>query len=263
MRKKILSILAAFVMALTGAVATNVVAATPATAEPATAASTPAAKPSAQSNCYTWNSTLRRGSSGAAVTQLQIRIAGWVGTGESLAIDGQFGPATEAALRRFQSGYGLQVDGIAGSETFGQIYALQSADCTPIHFAYSEFNDNCGANNFSGGRVGAATAQENTRRVMWQLEAMRKKLGDRPITISSGFRSVSCNSSVGGSATSRHMYGDSADMGIVTNVHSQCTLYRAARNAGFTEILGPGYPNHNDHVHVANGTGTFHRAPNC
>jgi len=247
MRKRIISLLAAAAMVLTGAAATTVVAAAPAAAD----------------SCYTWSDTLRRGSSGSAVTQLQIRVAGWVGTGEHLAIDGQYGPATAAAVKRFQAGYGLTADGIAGSQTFSKIYELQSSDCTPVHFTYSEFDANCGANNFNGGKVSAATAKENTKRVMWQLEAMRHKLGDKPIGVTSGIRSVACNSSVGGSSTSRHMWGDAADLGIGANTHSQCTLYNAARSAGFTEILGPGYPNHNDHVHVANGTGTVHRAPNC
>lgn len=213
-------------------------------------------------SCYTWDRTLRSGSSGSDVTQLQIRVAGWVSQGETLAIDGQYGPATESAVQRFQRGYGLTADGIAGPATFSKIYELQDADCTPVHFDYSEFNENCGAHNYKGGKVSAATAKENIRRVMWQLEALRHKLGDRPLVVTSGFRSVSCNSSVGGSPTSLHMYGQAADLGLASGP-SQCEMWSAARSAGFNEILGPGYPGHNDHVHVGNKSGRSWSAPNC
>ncbi|WP_019814034.1 M15 family metallopeptidase [Saccharomonospora saliphila] len=212
--------------------------------------------------CYTWDRTLQRGASGSDVTQLQIRVAGWVSYGENLAIDGQYGPATEAAVKRFQSGYGLAADGVAGPQTYNQIYALQDADCTPAHFSHSEFNDNCGANNYQGGKVSAATARENIKRIMWQLEALRHKLGDRPIAVTSGFRSVSCNSAVGGSSTSLHMYGQAADLGLASGP-SQCEMWSGARSAGFEEILGQGYPGHNDHVHVGNKSSRFWSAPNC
>jgi LPXTG-motif cell wall-anchored protein len=36
-------------------------------------------------------------------------------------IDGRYGPRTEAAVRRFQAAHGLQVDGIAGPRTFGEL----------------------------------------------------------------------------------------------------------------------------------------------
>ncbi len=153
------------------------------------------ASPAAADACYTWSRTLSSGMSGSDVTQLQKRIAGWVSYGENLALDGQYGPATTAAVKRFQSGYGLSVDGIAGSQTFSKLYALQDDDCTPIHFSHYEMNNNCGAHNYEGGAVSAATAKENALRVMWQLEAVRHKLGDRAMVVTSGFRSYACNSS--------------------------------------------------------------------
>lgn len=220
------------------------------------------AEPAAADSCYTWNRNLSRGASGSDVAQLQERIAGWAARGQNIAIDGQFGPATESALRRFQAGYGLSVDGIAGPQTYSKIYALQDGDCTPAHFSYGEFNNSCGENDFTGGRVSAATAKQNIRRVMWQLEALRHKLGDQPIVITSGFRSVSCNSSVGGSSTSLHMYGKAADLGLGSGP-SQCSMWSEGRDSGFEEILGPGYPGHNDHVHVGNKSSQFWSAPNC
>ncbi|GGM21836.1 D-Ala-D-Ala carboxypeptidase family metallohydrolase [Micromonospora yangpuensis] len=213
--------------------------------------------------CFTWTRTLSQGATGPDVTQLQIRISGWVEQGETLAVDGVYGPATAAAVRRFKAGYGLQnTTGTAGPETFNIIYSLQKQDCTPTHFSYPEFTGGCGETGFSGGAVPASVVRQNLLLVMWQLEALRHKLGDRPIVITSGFRSVSCNSRVGGATNSLHTFGKAADLGLASRP-SQCQLWRTARTCGFREILGPGYPGHDDHVHVANRDTQFWRAPNC
>lgn len=212
--------------------------------------------------CYTWNRTLQEGTSGDDVTQLQIRVAGWVTSGENLALDGAYGPATKAAVTRFQAAYGLGADGIAGAQTFSKLYELQDDDCTPIHFAYSEFDDSCGENDFTGGNVSEAEARSNILRIMWQLEALRKKLGDQPLVISSGFRSISCNQSVGGSPTSLHTYGLAADLSTSSGP-TLCQMASEARSAGFEEILGPGYPDHDDHTHVGNKSSQFWDAPDC
>lgn len=208
--------------------------------------------------CYTFSRTLRRGMSGSDVKQLQIRVAGYPGYGSVLALDGEFGPATESAVRRFQSAYGLTVDGIAGSQTFSRIYALQDGDCSTANFSWSELN-RCNS-SWSGGAVSAASAKENARRNMWKLQAMRHALGDRSISVSSGFRSYSCNRAVGGSSNSRHLYGAAVDL---TGSHSLCTLAKRARYHGFRGILGPGYPGHYDHTHVDTRSSRFWSASNC
>lgn len=219
------------------------------------------AAPAAADGCYTWSGTLREGSTGEGVTRLQIRVAGWVTSGEVLSVDGQFGPATKRAVTRFQSGYGLVADGIAGPATFSKIYALQDDDCTPIHFSYAEANNNCGkGGNFSGGAVSAAQVRENLLRAMWKAEALRRKLGDRSINVSSGFRDRACNASVGGASNSRHMYGDALDL---TPGPSLCDMARAARSAGYNGIFGPGYPGHSDHTHVDSGPGRSWSASQC
>ncbi|MFH8836822.1 D-Ala-D-Ala carboxypeptidase family metallohydrolase [Streptomyces sp. NPDC017868] len=208
--------------------------------------------------CYTWGRTLSEGMSGPDVTQLQIRVAGHAAYGEVIAVDGAFGPATKAAVTRFQQAYGLPADGIAGSQTFSKIYALQDPDCTPVHFTYAELNK-CNS-DWSGGAVSAATAKANALRTMWKLEAMRHALGDVPLTVTSGFRSYACNSAVGGASGSRHLYGDAADL---TGSPSLCTLAQRARYHGFGGIFGPGYPDHDDHTHVDGRTSRSWSAPNC
>ncbi|GAB2827118.1 D-Ala-D-Ala carboxypeptidase family metallohydrolase [Streptomyces chlorus] len=209
-------------------------------------------------DCYTWSRSLSQGSSGNDVTQLQIRVAGWVTSGERLSYDGQYGARTTAAVKKFQAAYGLAADGAAGPATFNKIYALQDSDCTPVHFSYAELNK-CNS-DWSGGAVSATTARANALKTMWKLEAMRRQLGDVPITISSGFRSYACNNAVGGSSTSRHLYGDAADL---VGSPSFCTLAQQSRTHGFSEILGPGYPGHNDHVHVAHDPSPYWSAPTC
>ncbi|AXB43447.1 D-Ala-D-Ala carboxypeptidase family metallohydrolase [Amycolatopsis albispora] len=209
--------------------------------------------------CYTWGRTLSQGASGDDVRQLQIRVAGYPGYGGVLAIDGQFGAGTKAAVTRFQQAYGLGADGIAGPATFAKLYELQDNDCTPVNFSYDELN-NCNS-DWSGGKVSAATAKANALVSMWKLQAMRHAMGDRPIVVNGGFRSVACNNAVGGATNSRHLYGDGVDLGAGSQ--GFCGLAKQARNHGFSEILGPGYPGHDDHTHVAHRSGQFWSAPSC
>ena len=61
---------------------------------------------------------LRRGEHGSAVSTLQCLLRG---KGASLAIDGAFGPATEAAVLAFQRNTGLAVDGIVGPRTWAAL----------------------------------------------------------------------------------------------------------------------------------------------
>lgn len=53
---------------------------------------------------------LRRGDSGKNVAALQHRLKEWYGL--SVTVDGQFGPATETALRAWEQSVGLEGDGV-------------------------------------------------------------------------------------------------------------------------------------------------------
>ena len=69
----------------------------------------------------TWYSilpVLRQGASGDAVTGLQREL---VDAGYSLTVDGSFGPATDSAVRSYQSRVGLVVDGVVGNNTWGSL----------------------------------------------------------------------------------------------------------------------------------------------
>jgi len=61
---------------------------------------------------------LRQGSNGGAVKIAQLALNG---KGYRLVGDGIFGPATDSAVRRFQSSRGLQADGIVGPQTWNAL----------------------------------------------------------------------------------------------------------------------------------------------
>ncbi len=61
------------------------------------------------------STVLRKGSSGSGVKQVQQRLANW--GYYSGAVDGVYGSATEAAVRKFQRNNGLNADGICGVKT--------------------------------------------------------------------------------------------------------------------------------------------------
>jgi zinc D-Ala-D-Ala carboxypeptidase len=224
-----------------------------------TAVATVAAAPAHADGCYTWSRNLSRDAKGADVVQLQIRVAGWAGYNVLLDLDGDYGPKTETAVRNFQAAYGLKVDGKAGPETFSKIYALQDDDCTPVHFTIAEASDNCG----KGAAGMPATVRTNLIRALWRAEAVRQRLG-HALNINSGWRDAACNASVGGATNSDHLTGNALDLDVDSaGSYGLCDIARAARYSSFGQILGPGYPKHNDHIHVSVQSTLSRQAPNC
>ncbi|MER5450886.1 D-Ala-D-Ala carboxypeptidase family metallohydrolase [Streptomyces sp. NPDC002766] len=201
---------------------------------------------SGTAQAYGWSRTLNQGDSGADVTELQIRVAGWAADSAShsrVSIDGDFGPGTAAAVRRFQAAYGLSADGSAGPNTQAKLNSLEQSDGSTLHFNWSEFvNQTDGT--FNGGKLSASQVKENVRRCMYKLEALRKKLGDKPITVNSGFRSIAHNAEIGGASDSMHLYGTAADLDV--SGVSNKTVYQKAETCGFS-----GLETYNtDHQHV-------------
>lgn len=191
---------------------------------------------SGTAQAYSWSRTLTQGATGSDVTELQIRVAGWAADSAShsrVSIDGDFGPGTAAAVRRFQAAYGLSVDAVVGPNTQAKLNSLEQSDGSTLHFNWSEFTDRV-SGNFSGGKLSASQVKENVRRCMYKLEALRKKLGDKPITVNSGFRSIAHNADIGGASDSMHMYGTAADLDVpgVSNK----TVYQKAETCGFSGL---------------------------
>jgi hypothetical protein len=70
--------------------------------------------------------TVRRGCAGGAVRRLQTWLNDIRG-GDLLMEDGDFGPATEAAARAFQTEQGLKADGVVGKATWRALAAARES----------------------------------------------------------------------------------------------------------------------------------------
>jgi peptidoglycan hydrolase-like protein with peptidoglycan-binding domain len=78
----------------------------------------PHAAPAATQSAATSRPTLRQGDRGPAVVELQLMLGG-------LRPDGAFGPATDTAVRNFQTAHKLTADGIVGARTWSALDAAQ------------------------------------------------------------------------------------------------------------------------------------------
>lgn len=246
MRRRLTSVLVTAAIGAAGLTTAGVVTATSASADA----------------CYTWSRTLKKGMSGADVKVLQVRVAGWVPRGQVMTADGIFGDQTVAAVSNFQKGYGLGADGVAGSGTLNKIYALQDDDCTPVHFSWAEIaaDTNCGRGLTGEGTKPWTEIKSNLMRAMWQAEALRHRLGDQPLRVTSSFRDKNCDKSPYG----EHTTGRALDLVPAGSTPTLCTIAQGARYAGYGGIFGPGYDAaHETHVHVDFRTSVAWSASKC
>lgn len=132
---------------------------------------------------------LQRGSSGPGVEALQ-RALNAAGIQPPLAVDGKFGPATEAAIRKFQQEHGCAVDGIVGPETMGALdRALgltprSGAGALPAPAGPSPDSRPAqpGDAEGPGGTAGPAPVLPGTGAARSVLDAARSQLGVREAT---------------------------------------------------------------------------------
>lgn len=191
-------------------------------------------------SAYDFTRPLQVGDEGADVLELQIRVAGWFSRADQrrLRLTGVFDRKTANAVSALQTHFGLLADGVANQKVLDLLNALEDPDASTRNFDWLEFvqnkNSSCSreanryAGSFKGGPVPRETVRENVRRLMWRLEALRAKLGNNPIGINSGYRSVAYNKCIGGASMSQHLYGTAADL-RVANVGN-----RRARNVAKT-----------------------------
>lgn len=86
--------------------------------------------------------------------------------------------------------------------------------------------------------------------IFYVLQPLRDKL-QKPIIITSGFRSVKVNDLVGGVSNSQHLYGQAAD--ITVNGMSAAQLFDFVKNSGveYDQCINE----HNSWVHVSYNKG--------
>jgi hypothetical protein len=91
----------------------------------------PASRPSVQKPSVQEAGALRRGSRGPSVAELQALLTA---AGCPTMQDGVFGPATEQAVRLFQTSRGLAADGVAGPSTISALRRSQEPPsiCPPL-----------------------------------------------------------------------------------------------------------------------------------
>lgn len=168
--------------------------------------------------------------------QLLLSFLGYY-TGQ---IDGEAGPQTQAAIRKFQSDYGLRADGVWGPQTEAKIRLVignpaleKKQENVPVvnqqvtnkpstgdvfwdgikYFEKSEWacKCGCGLNNVDHTLV---TVAERTR-----------KYFNSPMTISSGLRCPTRNAQAGGVSNSRHLTGKAMDFSVRGKTAAQILAY--------------------------------------
>ena len=231
-------------------------------------------------------SLIQYGSRGPAVQELQQRLNQWLSrTGRPLlVVDGRFGPRVESAVRAFQRAKGLRVDGIVGSQTQRALRTVSTAFPPVPQFSLPSAAQLAqqvlnhpnislwGYSPIASGTSDGADALNNIRDTAGGRPARRSHYGNAPrgtvnlnTTMLQGMLQLAntyhirVTSIAGGShsSTSRHYAGVAFDIDKIngTQVNLSNPYHRAlmqqCRALGATQVLGPGDPRHNTHVHCA------------
>lgn len=128
-------------------------------------------------------------------------------------IDGIWGKVSAQATKDFQSAYGIEADGIWGTETEKRIREVIGNDEQPMdiwegikYFKREEFACKCGK-HCDGYPV------EIQEKLVKLADMVREHFG-APVIVSSGIRCKTHNAVVGGVSNSRHLYGKAMDFSV-------------------------------------------------
>lgn len=222
----------------------------------------------------TWQAivvTVREGSTGDAVRAVQKRLG--------LSVDGQFGSGTRNAVINFQNSRGLTADGVVGTNTWRELVGNSGSGTTPPSTTRAGLAAQIQGNSrirlatvLPSGVRDSADPASNIRDTANGGAARRSSYEGAPggtvlldtrmlqgMLNVAGPYTYSVSAIAGGShsANSRHYAGLAFDVNVINGVgvSSSNTAFRnfmqACRNAGATEVLGPGDAGHSGHVHCA------------
>lgn len=159
----------------------------------------------------TWGAlvpTVRQGSTGPAVRALQAQLNKKRRLG--LAVDGNFGPATNSAVRTFQGHAGIGVDGVVGPTTWRNLI---------WHYAYPSFAGMCDQDPDGNG-----AANWGTGATIGQLEAGVARFGGGNGPVPLGDIGFEHGGDIPGHAS--HEVGVDVDVWPIRTDSAQCTAGR-------------------------------------
>ncbi len=133
----------------------------------------------------------------ATEIQASLRDIGW-----PISVDGNLGPQSKSAVWDFQAGFAigaLAIDGDPGPATQAALrQCLEKGGKCAEHFAFREFKSK------GNGWI------KIDRLHAWRLDRYREQVG--PVSIVSGYRDGAHNVKVGGARNSQHLHGSACDI---------------------------------------------------
>lgn len=146
-------------------------------------------------------------------------------------IDGVWGTLSKTATLAFQRDYGLDDDGLFGSDTEKKILAVITGSASKVtssgsagwwaeikHFKRSEFACHCGGKYCDGFPV------EMQQKLITVADRVRDHF-KAPVQVSSGVRCSRHNANVGGVSNSRHLAGKAMDFCVRGKTSAQVLAY--------------------------------------
>ena len=128
--------------------------------------------------------TLQMGAQGADVSALQAELNQALGPAGHVAVDGDFGPATRAAVEKLQREHGLTVDGIVGPETraaLARATAKKPASPPPKHGSGGAHAGGGGSGSDKGGPTPVEVTLKQLHEIMPELTTSRGNLYIDPL----------------------------------------------------------------------------------
>jgi peptidoglycan hydrolase-like protein with peptidoglycan-binding domain len=108
----------------------------------------------------------------------------WLQAALHLPVDGEFGPETEAAVRRLQARHGLTIDGVVGPATWALIGVQNAATLTPPASALVSPATGGGSTEASGNTVGGGEGEAEA--IVARVIAAADEIATRPYVYGGG-----------------------------------------------------------------------------